>query len=120
MQINSVQDLIVWERGIELVRELYELTLRFPKQEMYGLTSQIRRAAVSVPANIAEGYGRGTRKDYAHFVSVALGSARELETLLVVSREVKFVSDQEIHHSRELLDECCRMLKTLRRKLTTG
>ncbi|RPI59311.1 MAG: four helix bundle protein, partial [Planctomycetaceae bacterium] len=77
--IRSYKDLQVWQKSMELAGQIYEATQKFPADERFGLTSQLRRAAVSVPSNIAEGYGRGTRKDYKRFLQVARGSLYELE-----------------------------------------
>jgi len=84
-KIESFKDLIVWQKGIELVNEIYKVTKHFPKEELYGLTSQIRRAAISIPANIAEGWGRGTTKNYIQFLEISRGSLYELETLIIIS-----------------------------------
>ena len=82
---NTHKDLDVWKLGIELVQEVYEVTKVFPKEEMYGLTSQIRRAAVSIPSNIAEGYARESIKELIRFLYISLGSLSELETQLIIS-----------------------------------
>ena len=81
----------VWQLSMDLVVELYRVTASFPDEEKFGLTSQIRRAAVSVPANIAEGYGRRTPRSYSHFLRIAKGSVNELETLLIVATELGFL-----------------------------
>ena len=85
----SYRDQFIWKRGIQLSVNCYRLTEKFPKSELYGLTSQIRRASVSVPSNIAEGYGRRTKNEYIHFLHIALGSLRELDTQLIIAKEVK-------------------------------
>jgi len=92
---HGFRDLLVWQQTMDLARDCYFLTKNFPKEELYSLTSQIRRAAVSVPANIAEGNGRGTRKDYVGFLRIAQGSPRELETYLILVVEIK-LSQQEV------------------------
>ncbi|MEZ5337028.1 MAG: four helix bundle protein [bacterium] len=117
MPISTYQDLTVWQRSIDLIEAIYALTDAFPREERFGLTSQCRRAAVSIAANIAEGYGRSSRRDYAHFIGIAFGSARELETLLVVAIRIRLTTDDDCIASRKLLDECCRMLNVLYRKL---
>lgn len=86
------QKLDAWSKSVDLVVEVYKATDRFPKEEKYGLTSQIRRAAVSVPANIAEGAGRYSQKEFAHFVSNAQGSASELETELIIAYRLGYLS----------------------------
>ena len=85
----SYRDQFIWKRGIQLSINCYKLTEKFPKSELYGLTSQIRRASVSVPSNIAEGYGRRTQNEYIQFLHIALGSLRELDTQLIIAKEVK-------------------------------
>ena len=86
--IKSYKDLIVWQKSIDLVTKIYKITENFPKEEIYALTNQMRRCAVSIPSNIAEGRGRGTRKDFAQFLRIASGSAAELETQLIISKEI--------------------------------
>ena len=88
MTIQSYQDLDAWKEGMSLAKECYVLTQAFPREEMFGLTSQIRRAASSIPANIAEGYGREHTKEYVRFLRIAQGSLKELETHLLLSQEV--------------------------------
>ena len=90
MVIHSHKDLTVWKRSMELVLAVYVLTENFPRTEIYGLTSQMRRCAVSIPSNIAEGRSRGTRKDYLQFLRVSLGSAAELETQIEISKQLPF------------------------------
>jgi four helix bundle protein len=84
-------ELRVWQDGIALVKLVYSVTASFPKEELFGLTSQMRRAAISVPVNVAEGAARSTAREFAHFLTVARGSLSELETLLVISNELGFV-----------------------------
>ena len=103
--------LIVWDRAIDLCSAVYALTRKFPREEIYGITSQIRRASVSIPSNIAEGYGRGTREQYKQFLSIALGSYMELQTQLVIARRLGFVeclSLRKSRASRQRWSECCR------------
>ena len=108
--MQSYKDLIVWQRGIQLVAEVYRLTKKFPKEEMFGLISQMRRAAVSIPANIAEGYARKHRPEYLQFLRIAFGSGAELETHLVITEELGFVDRPEIDKTAKLLNETMRML----------
>ncbi|MEA1957265.1 MAG: four helix bundle protein, partial [Euryarchaeota archaeon] len=86
--INSYQDLEVWKKAMGLVTDIYKITQTFPKEEIYGLTNQLRRASVSVPANIAEGWGRGTTKEYMQFLRIARGSLSEVETLRTISHNL--------------------------------
>jgi four helix bundle protein len=94
--IKSYKDLEIWQEGIRLVREIYALTKEFPKEELYGLTSQMRRAAVSIPANIAEGYARHHRNEYRQFLYITLGSLAELETLGIVSCELTLLAPEQL------------------------
>jgi len=111
--IKSYRDLIVWTRSIELVKAIYKLTDNFPKSESYGLTSQMRRAAISISSNIAEGKARGTRKDYRHFLLNAFGSGAELETQLTIAKELQFALENEVKVSENLLTEVMKMLNAL-------
>ncbi|MCB1218061.1 four helix bundle protein [bacterium] len=116
----SHRNLIVWQKAVELVEAVYALTQSFPHQEVYGLSSQIRRAAVSIPANIAEGNARSTARDYAHFLSMALGSARELDTLLFISQKLGYVDMQNLECAYRLLDETCRLLYSIRNRVSAS
>jgi four helix bundle protein len=93
---ENYKNLLVWKQGMALAKDCYLLTRTFPKEEMYGMTSQIRRAASSIPANIAEGSARGTAKDFASFLRIAQGSLRELETHLLLSAEVELTTGQNM------------------------
>ena len=117
MAINSYQDLIVWQKSIELVIELYTLTEKFPKEEIYGLTSQMRRAAVSIPSNIAEGRLRGTRKDFRHFLLNSFGSGGELETQLIIAKRLPKTKNLDYTRAVALLGEVMRMLNAMIGKL---
>ena len=117
MSLSSFRNLEVWKKGIRLAREAYLLTQSFPKFETYGLSSQIQRSAVSVPANIAEGHARGSTKEYLHHLSIARGSLAELETLLVVAEELNYSKPQL---SAQLFDQCmqeARMVNALQTSL---
>jgi four helix bundle protein len=119
MQINSHKDLIVWQKGIQLCKVVYEATEKFPKSEIYGITSQMRRSAVSIPSNIAEGRSRNTTKDFIHFLSIALGSASELETQIEISKELSFLSEQKYIEINRLLSEVSKMIVGLMKKLNS-
>lgn len=110
MKINSYKHLIVWQKSIELVVEVYKLTKLFPKEEIFGIVSQMRRAVVSIPSNIAEGFGRKSIKEYRQFYSIAYGSALELETQLIISKQLKFADEAEFVKSEGLLTEVIKML----------
>jgi four helix bundle protein len=107
------ENLDVWKKAIDFVVELYKATDRFPKDERFGLTSQLRRAAVSIPANIAEGAGRKSHKEFAHFLSNSQGSASEVETELLISSRLNYVEESSYQALRSSLDEIGRMLTGL-------
>lgn len=117
MYIKSYKELVVWQKSIELVKEIYKLTNNFPKSEAYGLTHQIRRAVVSIPSNIAEGYGRRSTGAYTQFYSIAYGSALEVETQLIISKELELTSKDKFKTAEELLVEVCKMLNSMLTKL---
>lgn len=110
-------DLQVWAKAMDLAALVYELGPAMPKTELYGMTSQMQRAAASVPANIAEGYQRGSRKDYARFVSIARGSLAETETFLLLAARVGHLSSDAIQPPLALADELSRMLTRLKQRL---
>lgn len=110
MNITSYKDLIVWNRSIELVIEIYKLTDSFPKEETYGLTSQMRRSSVSIPSNIAEGSRRGTRKDFKSFLVNAFGSGAELETQIIISKQLPQTIHLDYTNVEKILGEVMRML----------
>lgn len=111
--METYRNLIVWQKGIQLVSEIYKITAKFPKDELFGLTSQVRRAAVSIPANLAEGYSRKHRAEYAQFVKIAFGSGAELETHLLIAVNLKFIDKKEALEAEALLNEVMRMLNKL-------
>lgn len=113
--MRSHRDLDVWKQGVELVTRVYELTSAFPTQEVYGLTSQIRRAAVSVPSNIAEGAARGSKRDFQRFVFIARGSLAELETQILIAENLHYVQDAGPLLSR--IDDLRKMLAGLAKSL---
>lgn len=115
---QGYRDLVVWQKGIALAREIYLLTKKLPSDEKFGLVSQMRRAAVSVPSNIAEGQARHTTGEFVQFISHAEGSVAELDTQLTLSEQLKLLSPTECQSAASLLDELRRMLNSLRRKLT--
>jgi four helix bundle protein len=115
--IQSYRDLKVWQAGMELAGAVYRLSRAWPKEELYGLTSQARRAAVSVPANIAEGYGRQSTGSYAHFLKTARGSLKELETHLLLAEQVSVAPKGSCSDALQMADELGRMLNALIGKL---
>jgi four helix bundle protein len=119
VSIKSYRELIVWQKAMDLVEESYRLTKRLPKAETYGLCSQIQRAAISIPANIAEGHGREHLGDYLHHLSIANGSVMELETHIFLIQRLSFVAPDEIDRALELTAEVGRMLAGLTRSLSS-
>jgi four helix bundle protein len=115
--IKSYKDLIVWQKSIQMARLCYTLSKTFPKDELYGLTSQLRRAAVSVSANIAEGRSRGSRKDFVQFLRIANGSLAEVETLLTLACEFGYCSNNDIDAIHSETSEIGKMLNTMIRQL---
>lgn len=112
-KITSYKDLIVWQKSIELVVLIYKLTENFPKTEIYGIISQIRRAALSIPANIAEGHRRNHLPEFIQFLGIANGSAAEIETYLEISKRLGFIKNEESKNVESLLLEVLKMLNTL-------
>lgn len=115
--IRSFRDLVVWHKAVELCQGIYVASSRFPEEERFGLTAQIRRAAVSIPSNIAEGYGRRSRRDYARFLNVALGSLCELETQLILAVRLDFTDGDAIAPYMTLVRDVDRLLNGLIRAL---
>lgn len=105
---------------MDLVEDIYRITSNFPPEERFGLTAQMRRCAVSIPSNVAEGSRRNSRKDYAYFVSIAFGSTAELETQLDVALRLQFGASQQFEKSRQLVDDVSKMLNKLRQSLLDG
>ncbi len=118
MKISSYRDLVVWQKSMDLVVSVYQLTEVFPKEDVFGLTSQMRRAAVSLPSNIAEGRYRGTRKDFAHFLRIAFASGAELETQLEISRRLSRIPLIEYERMSNQLGEVMKMLNVMISKLS--
>ena len=99
MTISSYRDLKAWQLSMDVVEHVYQLTQAFPKQETYGLTSQVQRAAVSIPSNIAEGHTRDSTKEFLHHLSIALGSLSELETQLILSERLRYINTSRVERS---------------------
>jgi four helix bundle protein len=115
--IKSFRDLNIWQKGIDLVKDIYKETQNFPRQEIYGLTNQIRRAAISIPSNIAEGHIRQHRAEFRQFLSVALGSLAELETQIVISRELNYISTEKSLNVIDQMGSLGKMIRGLIKKL---
>jgi four helix bundle protein len=116
-KIQTYRDLEIWEKGIALVKEIYALTALFPKEEMYGLSSQMKRSAISIPSNAAEGFRRQHNKEFRQFLFIVLGSCAELETQLTIAKELKFIDETKEKDLLEKLDHICRMTSNLIKKL---
>ncbi|HEV7646366.1 MAG TPA: four helix bundle protein [Pyrinomonadaceae bacterium] len=117
MPIKSYQDLIVWQKAMDLVVICYLIASSFPRDELFGLTSQLKRAAVSVPANIAEGHGRATRGEYVHFLGIAQGSLRETETHLLIAKRLGFTDPEQLQNALLHIEQVSKMLSSLISKL---
>lgn len=115
--IKSHKDLVVWQKAVKLTLIVYQVTETFPPREMYGLSSQMRRAAVSVASNIAEGRSRRTKKDFVHFLHMAYGSASELETQLLIAKQLRFCNEKGFEETNALLSEVSKMLRVMIEKL---
>ena len=116
-KIRNFRDFDVWKKGMEIVKDVYRITNTFPKQECYELTSQMRRCSVSMPSNVAEGFNRFHNKKYKQFLYVSLGSCAELETLIEIGTELKYINEQTKDCLLEKLDHESRMLSNLIKKL---
>lgn len=117
--IASYRELTVWQKSVQLVEILYFLTASFPKEEVFGLTSQMRRSAVSIPSNIAEGRSRNTRKDFTQFLRIAYGSGAELETQLLIAKRLSLGDISRYNEVEQLLTEVMKMLTVMIRKMSS-
>ena len=116
-KIKNFQDLRIWQKGIEVVKDTYILTKKFPKEELYALTSQMRRSAVSIPSNIAEGFRRYHNKEYKQFLYIALGSCAELETQIIIAQELNYIDNNYKTEVIEKIKYICKMMIKLIQKL---
>jgi four helix bundle protein len=119
MSISSYRDLVAWQKAVDLVVEVYKATKGYPQEERFGLALQMRRAVVSIPSNLAEGQGRSTRKDYVHFLHIARGSIQELETQIIVSEKLEFLSKETRDALLALIGEVGRLVNGLIRSLSS-
>jgi four helix bundle protein len=119
-KIKTYRDLIIWQKSLALVTEIYKITKLFPKDETYGLTAQMRRCAVSIPSNIAEGYGRNSSSDYVRFLRIAMGSLYELQTQLEISLNLKYLKADDFKKFYESSREVERMISSMIRKISLG
>ncbi len=119
MEIKGYEQLIVWQKAMDLTVEVYHLVKLFPKEELHALSDQMRRAAVSIPSNIAEGQSRGSTKEFVQFLNFAAGSNAELLTQLLICERVGYISSEKLHSAKALSSEIARMLSTLLGKLNS-
>ncbi|SIR17452.1 four helix bundle protein [Maribacter ulvicola] len=115
--MNNYRELHIWNKGMQLVEDVYFLVKKLPDDEKFGLISQIKRCSVSIPSNIAEGAGRNSKKEFARFLSIANGSTTELETQLILSVNLKFLTEKEINNALTLCKEIKNMNFALQKKL---
>ena len=118
--MSSYKGLIVWQKAFELTKLIYLVTRTFPKEETYGLISQLRRASVAIVSNIAEGYTRRGKKEFTQFLYISYGSGAELETQLLLAKELGFIREEDFSKVEKLLTEVMKILNTLLHKLTTN
>lgn len=116
-KIKSFQDLIMWQKAKSFAIHIYKVTGNFPKEELYGITNQLRRAAISIPSNIAEGFRRRSQKDKIHFSRMAYGSGAEIETQLIIAQELDYLSDDEYMELQSELTEIMKMINVVINKL---
>ena len=107
----------IWQEAVELVEEIYKITKEFPREELYGIINQIRRSAVSIPSNIAEGFMRFHNKEFKQFLFIALASSAEVETQLIISNRLKYITKQKFDELSEIMDKLNRMIMSLIKKL---
>ena len=118
--MNNYRELKVWQKSMDLVEKVYEIVSSFPKEEKYGLISQIQRSAVSIPSNIAEGAGRNSNKEFRNFLGIANGSSNELVTQLIISMKVNYVKENELDAIFSLITEIQKMNFSLIKKFSGG
>lgn len=116
--MHNLKELKIWNKAIDLTVEVYKATASFPKEEVYGLTSQIRRSAVSVPSNISEGAGRNSNKEFIHFLGIANGSSYELQTQLIISNKLNLISDLTLQPLLKEVEEIQKMTYKFQNTLT--
>lgn len=116
--MSHYKDLVVWQKSYQLTIDIYSLTKNFPKEEIFGLTSQMRRCAISIPSNISEGNSRGSKKEYVQFLRIALGSSTELETQVMLSKDLGLIKESDYTRISLLLIEVIKMLTVLIKKLS--
>jgi len=118
MKTHNFKELKVWQKSVQLAKLIYQTTSTFPSEEKYGLCAQIQRSAISIASNIAEGSGRGGNKEFQHFLSIANGSAFELETQLILAKEFNFITSETYQELTDLLTEIEKMIHSFHRSLS--
>ena len=117
-EIKSHKDLLIWEKGIEITLSVYQLVQSFPKDKIYNLSNQLKRAAVSIPSNIAEGFGRNSNKSFHHFLSISRGSLFELETQLLIAQQLNFIENENLfNQTQKLIEEESKMINAFSKSL---
>ena len=116
-EIKSYKDLLIWQKGIKIVCLVYQLVKSFPQEELYALTSQIKRASISIPSNIAEGAGRNSNAQFKNFLQISIGSCFEVETQLIISKELEYISEEELETISKELDSIMKMNHNLQKTL---
>ena len=119
-EMNRFKELLVWQKAVEMSISIYQITDNFPAKEVYGLTSQLRRSAVSIPSNLAEGAGRNKPREFVNFIGIALGSAFELETQLIIAQKVGLINEIDFSEIIKQLVEIQNMLYGLKKSLIKG
>ena len=120
-QIKSYKDLLLWQKGINIVVLVYKIVESFPKEELYALSNQLKRASVSVPSNIAEGYGRNSEKSFSHFLDISRGSLFEIETQLIIAKELGIISDEILFNTiLKQIEEESKMINSFSKTLKTN
>lgn len=120
MPVRNYRDLIAWQKAMDLVVSVYDATKTFPRDELFGLTSQMRRAVVSIPCNIAEGQTRDSTREFVHFLSIACGSLSELETQLLIASRLHYLTDQQVATTLAECAEVARIINGLKRSLPSA
>lgn len=115
--MSTFRNLLVWQKSMDLVTKMYSSTQKFPKEELFGLTSQIRRSAVSIPSNIAEGYGRDSIKEYLRFLNISIGSLFELQTQIEIAKNIMYLNEKDFNDLYENSREIERMLVSFIKKI---
>jgi four helix bundle protein len=115
--MKTYREFVVWQKSVDLVTSIYSKTMNFPKEELYGLTNQIRRAAISIPSNIAEGFGRSSKNEFKRFLQISVGSIFELQTQLEIAKNLNFLSEDNYNSLYKLTREIEAMIVSLIRKL---